>query len=229
MSNMTMRIILRNRKDWWIVDQVGRSGKLKYLKKVGQLPTTSKEEAQKELLKFKHLLETKPIFRTIVIDPPWPMEKIKREVRPNQVEMDYKTMSIDEIKKFPLNNFMSPRGCHLYMWTTHRFLQYSFDILKEWKLNYIFTMVWHKPGGFQPVGLPQYNCEFVLFGKNGTLSFSDLKNFSACFNAPRKEHSRKPDEFYDIVKRVSPEPRIDIFSREKREGFEQWGFESDKF
>jgi N6-adenosine-specific RNA methylase IME4 len=226
---MATRIVLRHGKDWWIVEQFGRKGKLKYLKKVGSLPEISKERAKQELLKWNNKLETKPIYRTIVIDPPWPMEKIKREVRPNQIVMDYKTMSIDEIKKFPIKDFISPRGCHLYMWTTQKFLQYSFDILKEWNFNYIFTMVWHKPGGFQPVGLPQYNCEFVLFGKNGTLSFSDLKEFSVCFDAPRKEHSRKPDEFYNIVRRVSPEPRIDIFSREKREGFEQWGHESDKF
>jgi len=77
--------------------------------------------------------------------------------------------------------------------------------------------------------LPQYNSEFIVFGRVGALPFTETKNFFTCFNAPRREHSRKPDEFYKIVERVSPGPRIDVFSRETRDGFESWGAESDKF
>ena len=90
-------------------------------------------------------------------------------------------------------------------------------------------MVWHKPGGFQPYGLPQYNCEFVLFGRMGSLPFTETKQFSTCFDGKRREHSRKPDGFYDTVRRVSPGPRIDVFSRERRDGFDSWGDEVDKF
>jgi N6-adenosine-specific RNA methylase IME4 len=154
------------------------------------------------------------------------MKKIDRTVRPNQTAFDYPTMSIDEIFKIVLP---AEDDCHLYVWTTQKFLPLTFEIIKEWGFNYIFTMVWHKPGGFQPVGLPQYNCEFCLFARKGSLPFNDTKAFNTCFNAQRKEHSRKPDEFYQLVKRVSPEPRIDIFSREKRDGFSQYGNEVDKF
>ncbi len=86
-------------------------------------------------------------------------------------------------------------------------------------------MVWHKAGGFQPFNLPQYNAEFVLFGRKGGLDFLDTKNFFTCFEGKRREHSRKPVEFYDLIRRVSPEPRIEMFSREKHDGYEIWGDE----
>lgn len=168
-------------------------------------------------------------FRTIVVDPPWEVDKIVREVRPNQFDFDYPTKSVEEIKLLPISNLAYEDGCHLYLWTTQRYLPIAFDILREWGFSYVFTMVWHKSGGFQPSGLPQYNCEFILFGRRGSLDFLDTKNFFTCFNGARREHSRKPAEFYNTVRRVSPEPRLDYFSREKREGFEQYGNEVTKF
>jgi len=168
-------------------------------------------------------------YRTIVIDPPWQMEKILREVAPNQVGFEYPTMTVDQIKDFPIPAEVADDDCHLFMWTTQKFLPYAFQILEAWGFRYVFEMVWHKPGGFQPFGLPQYNCEFVLYGRKGTPEFIDLKAFPTCFDAPRREHSRKPDEFYQLSERVTPGPRIDIFSREKRGGFDQYGNEPDKF
>jgi N6-adenosine-specific RNA methylase IME4/ParB-like chromosome segregation protein Spo0J len=166
------------------------------------------------------------LYRTIVIDPPWPMEIVDRDVRPAQVGMHYPTMSIDEIKRFSL-----PAGddAIVYLWTTQRFLPAAFDVLEAWEFKYLVTMVWHKPGGPQPFNLPQYNCEFVLIGRRGNVPFMDTKQFFTCFTALRREHSRKPDEFYELVRRVSPGPRIDMFSREPRDGFDQFGNETGKF
>ncbi|MBT9139060.1 MAG: Nucleoid occlusion protein [Syntrophomonadaceae bacterium] len=168
-------------------------------------------------------------YRTIVIDPPWQVEKIIRQVSPDQYDFDYPVMSLEEIKSLPIEEMAVEDGCHLYLWTTQRYLPSAFDILKEWDFSYIFTMVWHKAGGFQPFNLPQYNCEFVLFGRKGNLPFLDTKAFSTCFNGQRREHSRKPEQFYDLVRRVSPATRIDYFSRERREGFEQYGNETGKY
>lgn len=115
------------------------------------------------------------------------------------------------------------------MWTTHKFLPMSLRLLEAWDFRYVLTMVWHKPGGFQPIGLPQYNCEFCVYARRGSPMFVDTKQFPTCFEAPRREHSRKPDEFYETIARVTAGPRIDVFSREARDGFEQFGNEVERF
>ena len=166
-------------------------------------------------------------YRTIVIDPPWDMERIQMENRTFDKEsFDYPTMSLDELKDFKLP---AHEECHLWLWTTQKYLRPSFDLLDAWDFTYLATFVWHKNGGFQPVGLPQFNCEFVLLARKGGQPFVETKQFFTCFDAKRREHSRKPDEFYDVVKRVCPEPRIDIFSREDRDGYDVWGLEAGMF
>ena len=166
-------------------------------------------------------------YRTIIVDPPWPIEKISRaEVRPYQeVKIHYSSVTIEAIKNF---NLPMAKECHIYLWTTNKFLPVAFEIFNFWEIKYIQTLVWHKNVGFTPYNLFMGNAEFILFGRRGGLSLLKVGE-KVCFEAKVREHSRKPDEFYDIVRRVSPEPRIDLFSREKREGFDQWGDEVDKF
>ena len=166
-------------------------------------------------------------YRCVVIDPPWPMRKIERDARPNQAdELDYPVMTLDEIYGLEIP---ACDQCHLYLWTTQRFLWDAYGALEHWGFRHLAVMVWHKSGGFQPTGLPQYNCEFVLIGRKGGLEFNTTRDFPLCFEAPRRQHSRKPDAFYDLVSRVSPGPRIDVFSREPRDGFEQFGVERNAF
>ena len=162
-------------------------------------------------------------YRTIVIDPPWPVRKGRRTARPNQIAMDYPVMTLDAITNIKIP--VDPNGCHVYLWATQRFLPAAFDIIKQWGLHYSFTMTWHKPGGFQPFNLPQFNSEFVVFASIGNLNFVDTKAFPTCFTAPRAGHSVKPSEFYDLVRRVSPGPRIDMFARRELDGFDVWGDE----
>lgn len=185
-------------------------------------------EYKRRIIDTPTLPDTK--YKTIVIDPPWPMDKIVRDVVPinQQYDFDYAVMSIKEIRALPIEK-VADDDCHLYLWTTQKFLPVSFEIMEYWGFKYIFTMTWHKNGGFQPFGLPQYNSEFVLFGRKGSLPFLTTKGFSTCFDAKRNAHSQKPDEFYNTIRDTSPEPRLDYFSRQKRTGFEQFGAEVGKF
>ena len=181
------------------------------------------QEEKFEVLRKKEVEIITTEYDVIVIDPPWQMEKIQRDVAPLQVGFDYPTMTIEEISKFELP---AAKDCHVFMWITHKQLPFGFEILKEWNAKYVCTFVWHKNGGFQPFGLPQYNCEFILYARIGTPAFADLKAFNTCFSANRAGHSEKPNSFYEMVKRVTVGKRIDIFNRREIDGFDLWGNEA---
>jgi N6-adenosine-specific RNA methylase IME4/DNA-binding transcriptional regulator YiaG len=179
------------------------------------------------------ILSESPVFPTkryhcIVIDPPWPMRKIEREERPDQgFSLDYPTMTLDEIQGLPIPDLADPSGCHIYLWVTQKHLPDGLAFFEAWGVNYQCILTWVKPTGFTPFSW-QYNTEHVLFGKVGNLDL--LKTgVKLSFQAPGREHSRKPDIFYRIVCMVSPAPRLDMFSREERDGFEAYGNEVDKY
>ena len=201
----------------------------------GNAPTDAEIRRAVSLELQEHRKSTLPMvspavgkYGTIVIDPPWPMTKIDRDVTPNQTGFDYPVMTVEEIEALSVAE-LADEACHLFLWTTQKFLPDALYCLDAWGFVYCLTMVWHKPGGFQPYGLPQYNCEFVVYGRTGGPKFTDTKNFPACFEAPRREHSRKPDEFYQTIARVTDGARLEMFARQARDGFEAWGNEARRF
>jgi N6-adenosine-specific RNA methylase IME4 len=196
------------------------NGAYKELKRVERHES---QAAKIEDLKAREVQPPDGLYDVIVIDPPWPMEKIERECRPNQVAFDYPTMTIGELS---VMDIPAADDCHMWLWTTHRFLPDAFRLLADWGFKYTCVFVWHKPGGFQPVGLPQFNCEFALYARKGSPLFADTKALNACFDAPRGVHSEKPDAFYDVVRRVTAGRRVDMFNRREIKGFDAWGNEA---
>ena len=172
-------------------------------------------------------------FRCIVADPPWPYPEgfgIGR-VPKGQVNdgrrnaLPYECMTLDEIKALPVAGCAAD-GCHLYLWTTNRYLRQAFDVMETWGFKYGQTIVWaKKPIGSVLGGAFPACLEFVLFGRRGRLRHIRRAE-SAWWNWPRTcKHSKKPDQFFDMVATVSPEPRLEPFARRKREGWTCWGNE----
>jgi N6-adenosine-specific RNA methylase IME4/transcriptional regulator with XRE-family HTH domain len=165
-------------------------------------------------------------YACLVVDPPWPMKKIEREVRPNQVEFDYPTMNEEQLRDFELPS-LAGDDCHLYLWTTQKYLPMALRLAEHWGFKYQCLMTWVKNVGPTPFSW-MYTTEHVLFCSKGNLPLLAIGR-RLDFVAKGREHSRKPDVFYNLVKDVSPEPRIDVFSRERRDGFEQYGYEVEKY
>ena len=167
------------------------------------------------------------MYRCIVADPPWPIHKLERELSEAYADqgayLDYPTMTVDDIAALRVQDIAYEDGCHLYLWVTQKYLPAGLAILDAWGFKYECVLTWVKPSGFTPYSW-MYNTEHVLFGKRGNLPLSQMGQKLA-FSAPRGRHSEKPSIFYDIVKQASPGPRLEMFARSERDGFDVWGNE----
>jgi N6-adenosine-specific RNA methylase IME4 len=162
-------------------------------------------------------------FNVIVIDPPWDVQKIIREVRPNQKEFDYPTMTIQEIKDLPILD-LADDICTLFLWTIDKYLYQAKDILEFWGFQYHLTMAWDKGNGISLYGFHRQT-EFVLVGFKGTHeTYPERKTIRTSFTGKSPFHSAKPDEFYEMLE-VLEGNKIDIFARKQREGWTVYGNE----
>ena len=169
-------------------------------------------------------------FKTIVADPPWPADRRKgtlyagaTDTPPMKtVALDYPIMSVDQIASMPVRS-VAADGCHLYLWTTQRFLRDAYTVLDAWGFKQGAILVWSKP----PKGVcGTWVCsaEFCIFARRGTLS-ALRRNIGTVFKWPRGRHSKKPDEFQDMIETVSPGPYLELFARRKRDNWTVWGNE----
>lgn len=168
-------------------------------------------------------------YNTIVIDPPWNISltgSVKmRKKRAKQ--LPYKTMSLDEIKQIPINSIANI-GCHVYCWTTNKMLKDTFDVLESWGVRFHLVLVMVKPSGIAPCMGYIFGTEFCLLGfySKPMQKFTDIGklNWFKSMNLAGK-HSTKPDMFYKLVEQMSPAPRIDVFARQDRHGWDVFGDE----
>ena len=116
------------------------------------------------------------------------------------------------------------------MWINNKFLKHAWDIFESWGVNFHLVLTWVKPTAIPPIPTGyKFACEFLVLGFFGKpmqkFTGRTLPNWLKC-TTKRDGHSSKPNEWYDLINEKSPEPRIDIFSRALRKGFDQWGDEA---
>lgn len=156
-------------------------------------------------------------YKTIVIDPPWSVDE--REARPNQQRRLDDTM-VEEIQALDIRSLAFDDGCHLYIWATHKYLPAAIALVGQWGFEYQCVMTWVKPTGMTSYSW-MHNTEFVVFARLGSLDLQ-RQGLKLSFEEPDTGHSVKPDVFYEHVMLASPEPRLEMFAKHEREGFEVW-------
>ena len=164
-------------------------------------------------------------YKIIYADPPWDIKKLKRECRPNQIEMDYPTMTLMDIENMgiALRPYVAD-NCKLFLWTIQSYLRASFDVMSAWGFNHHLTITWDKQNGMCLAGFHR-RTEFLLFGSRGKLDiYPKRKAFPTIVIAKSPRHSEKPQIFRDLMEPFG-EPRLELFARRKVEGWDAWGNE----
>jgi N6-adenosine-specific RNA methylase IME4 len=172
-------------------------------------------------------------FSTVLADPPWRFLNRTGKVAPEHRRLSrYDTLDVAEIAALPVGDVAAERS-HCYLWVPNALVADGLLVLEQWGFTYKAMLIWHKvrrDGGSDGRGVGFYFrnvTEPVLFGVRGSLRTLDPGRRQVNLLATRKrEHSRKPEELYDIVESCSPGPYLELFARYPREGWAQWGAEA---
>ena len=171
-------------------------------------------------------------YTTILADPPWRFQNRTGKVAPeHQRLMRYPTMTLDEICELPVSQ-LTGKDSHLYLWVPNALLAWGLEVMKTWGFTYKTNIVWYKirkDGGPDGRGVGFYFrnvTELVLFGVRGSMrTLPPGRTRVNLIPTRKREHSRKPDEIYDLIEECSPGPYLELFARFIRDGWDQWGNE----
>ena len=175
-------------------------------------------------------------YGTILIDPPWRFTNRTGKMAPEHKRLRrYPTMSFPEITALPVSNLALPKS-HLYLWCPNALIREGLDIMKAWGFTYKTNIIWYKTrkdGGPDGRGVGFYFrnvTEMILFGVKGSLRTKQPGRSQVNIISTRKqEHSRKPDEQYDIIEACSPGPFLELFARQQRKGWTSWGDQAETY
>lgn len=172
------------------------------------------------------------LYSTILADPPWRFENRTGKMAPeHQRLLRYPTMSLEEICEIPVSQ-VAAANSHLYLWVPNALLADGLEVMRRWGYTYKSNIVWYKvrkDGGPDGRGVGFYFrnvTELVLFGVRGHMrTLSPGRRQTNILVTQKREHSRKPDEIYDVIEDCSPGPYLELFARFRRDGWDQWGNE----
>lgn len=176
-------------------------------------------------------------FATILADPPWQFANRTGKIAPEHARLSrYGTMRLDEIEQLPIVEFAQPTA-HLYLWCPNALLPEGLAVMKSWGFNYKSNIVWHKvrkDGGSDGRGVGFYFrnvTELILFGVRGknARTLAPGRRQVNLLGTRKREHSRKPDEQYQIIEGCSPGPFLELFGRGPRKGWVTWGNQAEDY
>ncbi len=170
---------------------------------------------------------------TILADPPWQFSNSTGKVAPEHKRLlRYPTMTLQQIMELPVAHVAAPKS-HLYLWVPNALIAEGLEVMKRWGFTYKSQIVWYKvrkDGGPDRRGVGFYFrnvtevCLFGIRGK-GNRTLKPGRTQPNIIVSRKREHSRKPDEIYNIVESCSQGPYLEMFARHTRSGWMQWGNE----
>ena len=174
-------------------------------------------------------------YKTIYADPPWQFQNRTGKVAPEHKRLNrYPTMSLEEIKALPVQA-VADEKCHLYLWVPNALLPEGLEVMKAWGFEYKTNLIWEKvrkdgqPDG-RGVGFYFRNVtEILLFGIKGenNRTLDPGRSQVNLLRTIKREHSRKPDEFVSLIEACAQSPRLELFARGNRKGWDMWGNQAD--
>lgn len=173
-------------------------------------------------------------FQTVLADPPWRFANRTGKVAPEHRRLDrYSTMDLADIRALPVDD-VTAKNAHLYLWVPNALLPDGLAVMEAWGFRYVSNIVWakrRKDGGPDGRGVGFYFrnvTEILLFGVKGSMrTLAPARSQVNMLETRKREHSRKPDEQYDLISACSPGPYLEMFARHPEPGWVVWGDEAD--
>ncbi|CAN1563982.1 IME4 Transcriptional activator, adenine-specific DNA methyltransferase [Caulobacteraceae bacterium] len=175
-------------------------------------------------------------YKTILADPPWQFQNKTGKVAPEHKRLNrYSTMTLEDICALPVQQAACPTA-HLYLWVPNALLPEGLRVMAAWGFQYKTNIIWHKirkDGGSDGRGVGFYFrnvTEILLFGVRGKNARTEQAGRSQVnmLQTRKREHSRKPDEQYELVQACSRGPYLELFARGERPGWDVWGNQADE-
>lgn len=174
-------------------------------------------------------------FATVMADPPWRFVNRTGKMAPEHHRLSrYGTMTVEDICALPVADIAAPTA-HLYLWVPNALLPEGLQVLRSWGFEYKTNLVWRKvrkDGGSDGRGVGFYFrnvTELILFGVRGknARTLPPGRTQVNLIESRKREHSRKPDEQYELIEACSPGPYLEMFARGARPNWTVWGNQAD--
>jgi len=202
-----------------VVEQI-KTGKAKTVKE-----SKKKINRQKQIEAIETTTWPQGKYHVIAIDPAWSYDN-RPDDSTHRAANPYPSMTLEEIKALAVPG-LALDDCILWLWTTNAFMEEAHQVARHWGFTKKTILTWVKDNmgtGDWLRGQTEH-CLMCIKGK----PVVNLTNQTTVIHGPLREHSRKPDSFYELVEELCPGKKIELFARQKRTGWEAHGNETDKF